>query len=118
MSDYASEFAKSILGQSLRTARGTASAEAKEYVAGWYGAKGNSRQYIYPILSRMEATDVDVIEISEVPGKKQGRIMFEVDVQEGVYCTSCPSGRTPDHVANRHVQRLGQCSRRMLSSSD
>ncbi|KAI0092119.1 HotDog domain-containing protein [Irpex rosettiformis] len=82
MSDYASEFAKTTLGRSLRAARGNASPEAKEYVAKWYGGSGNSRQYIFPILSRMEATDVDVIDIPDIPGKKQGRIVFELSVEE------------------------------------
>lgn len=86
MSDYASEFAQTTLGRTLRTARGSASPEAKQYVAKWYGGKGSSKQYIYPILSRMEATDIDVIDIADVPGKKQGRIVFELDVLEGACC--------------------------------
>ncbi len=84
MFDHADEFAQTTLARTLRTARGSASQEAKEYVADWYGS-GSPRQYIYPILSRMEATDIDVLDIPEVPAKKQGRIIFEIDVEEGMY---------------------------------
>ncbi|KAI0825809.1 HotDog domain-containing protein [Irpex lacteus] len=89
MFDHADEFAQTTLARTLRTARGSASQEAKEYVADWYGS-GSPRQYIYPILSRMEATDIDVLDILEVPGKKQGRIIFEIDVQEDM----CNPGNT------------------------
>ncbi|KAI0690853.1 HotDog domain-containing protein [Cytidiella melzeri] len=80
--DYASGFAATTLATTLRQARGNASPEAKLCVATWYGSKGSTKQYIYPIMSRMEATDVDVLDVPELPRKKQARIVFELDVQE------------------------------------
>ncbi|KAI0340838.1 hypothetical protein BDW22DRAFT_1430503 [Trametopsis cervina] len=81
MSSGSEVFSRSRLATSLREARGSASPEAKQAVGKWYGSRGTESQFIYPILSRMEATDVDVTELEDVPGKTQGRIVFEMDVQ-------------------------------------
>jgi hypothetical protein len=83
MQNHESELSQAPLVTTLRTAQGNASPEAKLYISKWYETKGVGKLYMYPILSNMEATEVDVSDIPEQPGKKKARVVFELDVREG-----------------------------------
>ena len=85
MGNYDNELPKpkNTLVATLRTARGSASPEAKLHVSRWYGSKGVEDQFMYAIVARLEATDLDVFDVPEQPGKKQARIIYELDVKKG-----------------------------------
>jgi hypothetical protein len=84
MGNHTDELSKAPLVTTLLSARGNVSPEAKYFVSEWYRSEGIDKQYLYPTFARMEVTDIDVSDVPDQPGKKQGRIVYELDVQVGM----------------------------------
>lgn len=106
--------------ESMRNAKGNVSPEMRNKIAGWYRKGGEKNYFIHDILSRMEMTEMTIFDTPDEPTKKQGRVVFELDIELGEYAAllCCLSSRVyranrADAViarnacaCHRHVQRV------------
>lgn len=81
---------QTTLVRSLLAVKGNASQEIKEGLARTFGdAVVTGPYFMAEVCGRMEATEMNIVESVEEPGKLQARIVFEMDVVKGeVWCLS------------------------------
>ena len=68
---------------SLRSATGNVSQDSKDALAKAYGAMIQKRGFANAIASRLEATELDVLEKPEEKAKREAKVVFEIDVTDG-----------------------------------
>ena len=82
---------------SLSNVKGNVPDEDKRQLARWYAGAVERQGFARDIAKRLEATEMSVYDKAEEPGKKEARLVFELDVQEG---KSHVSGRS---VVTKHA---------------
>ena len=71
------------LEKSLRTAKGNVQQELLNIGADWWIKSGKSQGFARSICSSLEATEAHVFDNAEAPGKREGRLTFEINVTQG-----------------------------------
>lgn len=90
-----------ILERSMKDAKGNVPQELRDLGANWWAASRARQVFAKPICSRLEVTEALIFENDDTPGRKEGRLVFEIVVTRG------------------ELYRLVQCSEdRLTSSSD
>ena len=68
--------------KTMRTAKGNVSQQTRDLVAGWWHEHTLGNGFGATILNQLEVTDMSVFDNAEIPGKKEGKIVYEVDVTQ------------------------------------
>lgn len=74
---------KTPLLVSIHTAKGNIPQDARDALAEWYAGATERQGFAKAIAKRLETTEMSVHDKSEEPGKKEARMVFEIDVKEG-----------------------------------
>lgn len=80
------------LADSMRTAKGNASPETRDMLAKWWASLSPTAGFAQPICDRLHATEM-VMADHALPGKKDAKVVFEIDVREGMLSFSCSVGQ-------------------------
>ena len=72
------------VAKTIRGAKGNAPQEAKDLIAQWWVANAQGQGFGRSICQRLDVTDMQLFDNPEVPGKKEARMVFEIDVQKGM----------------------------------
>ncbi|THG97003.1 hypothetical protein EW026_g4925 [Hermanssonia centrifuga] len=70
----------------MRSAKGNVPQSIKDSLAEWYSGAADLHRFAAPIARRLEATEMSVYDKTEEPGKKEAKMVFEIDVTEGEGC--------------------------------
>lgn len=76
---------ETLLGPTMRSAKGNVPQSIKDSLAEWYSGAAELQRFAAPIARRLEATEMSVYDKTEEPGKKEAKMVFEIDVTEGEY---------------------------------
>ncbi|GJE97120.1 PaaI family thioesterase [Phanerochaete sordida] len=68
------------LERSMRSARGNVPQELKDIGADWWVGAKPGQVFARAICERLEVTEARVLEDGGVPGRREGRLVFEIDV--------------------------------------
>lgn len=94
------------LADSMRSAKGNASPETRDMLAKWWASLSPTAGFAQPICDRLHATEM-VMADHALPGKKDAKVVFEIDVREGM-CFPCSGGCRRADREPRHVQLFGR----------
>ena len=68
----------------LRTMKGNISQESKEALADWFAMAIVEREgFANSVARRLKATEANIYDKAEEPGKKEVQLVFETDVKPG-----------------------------------
>ncbi|PSR78328.1 hypothetical protein PHLCEN_2v7450 [Hermanssonia centrifuga] len=73
---------ENLLGPTMRSAKGNVPQSIKDSLAEWYSGAADLHRFAAPIARRLEATEMSVYDKTEEPGKKEAKMVFEIDVTE------------------------------------
>lgn len=76
------------LADTVLVARGNAPQAAKDAIAAWWKANSDGQGFARTTCSQIVATDMSLFENPEIPGKKEARMLFEVEVTKGAFPAS------------------------------
>ncbi|EKM51537.1 uncharacterized protein PHACADRAFT_261738, partial [Phanerochaete carnosa HHB-10118-sp] len=69
-----------ILEKSMRDAKGNVPQELRDLNVKWWRASRATQVFAKPICSRLEVTEALIFENNDTPGRKEGRLVFEIVV--------------------------------------
>ena len=82
--DSAYQARMDVVANTIRGAKGNVSQEVKDLIAKWWVANAQGQGFGRSICERLVITDMQLFDNPEVPGKKEARMLFEIEVQKGV----------------------------------
>lgn len=71
------------VADTIRAAKGNVSQEHKDLIAHWWVSNSQGQGFGRSVCEKLEVTDMQVFDNPEVPGKKETRMLFEIEVQRG-----------------------------------
>ena len=74
---------ESTMLATIRAAKGNIPQKDKDELAEWFSGATERQGFARSIAKRLEATEMNVYEKPEEPGKKEAKLVFELDVTEG-----------------------------------
>ena len=84
MADEAFKEKMVVVSSTIRAAKGNVPQELKDLVAQWWLQNAQGQGFGRPICEKLFVTEMQLFDNPEVPGKKEARVVFEIDVQEGM----------------------------------
>ncbi|KAJ3550417.1 hypothetical protein NM688_g5083 [Phlebia brevispora] len=72
----------SLTASTIRTAKGNVTQETKDALSRWYSGAIGSQGFAREVSARLEATELSVYDKPEESGKKEAKVVFEIDVKD------------------------------------
>ncbi|KIP10374.1 hypothetical protein PHLGIDRAFT_101272 [Phlebiopsis gigantea 11061_1 CR5-6] len=71
-----------VVSSTIRAAKGNVPQELKDLIAHWWLENAQGQGFGRPICEKLFVSEMQLFDNPEVPGKKEARVVFEIDVQE------------------------------------
>lgn len=73
------------VAETIRSAKGNVSQEHKDLIAHWWVSNSQGQGFGRSVCASLVITEMHVFDNPEVRGKKEARMVFEIDVKKGEY---------------------------------
>lgn len=83
MADPAFQKKMVVVSSSIRAAKGNVPQELKDLIAQWWTENAQGQGFGRSICEKLFVSEMQLFDNPEIPGKKEARIVFEIDVQKG-----------------------------------
>jgi acyl-coenzyme A thioesterase 13 len=78
-----------MVADTMRTAKGNAPQTTKDNVATWWVDNSQGQGFGRFICAGLAVKEMSIFDHPEIPGKKQGKMVFEIEVMKGEWLHYC-----------------------------
>ena len=103
--------------KTLPLAKSNISTDKRDLLATWYASKVKDQGFMREETRRLEATEVFLFDSPDQPGRKEAKLVCELDVTHGEFCYCRTHTRTDTH-RHSYVQLYGQHAWRVCRNVD